>query len=121
MQLLYERSFENGDYQGLGLIPGDVVKLKQMPKIPHMGWNSLDLKRADPLLKYIRSGDYVYFVHSYYARSDGEEIPSPRPNMARPSPPSSAGATSSVFSSIPRNPRIPVSASSMFALKEVIA
>lgn len=74
MQLLYERSFENGDYQGLGLIPGDVVKLKQMPKIPHMGWNSLDLKRADPLLKYIRSGDYVYFVHSYYARSDGEEI-----------------------------------------------
>lgn len=74
MQLLYERSFENGEYQGLGLIPGDVVKLKQMPKIPHMGWNSLDLKRADPLLKYIRSGDYVYFVHSYYARSDGEEI-----------------------------------------------
>lgn len=74
MQLLYERSFENGEYQGLGLIPGEVVKLKQMPKIPHMGWNSLDLKRADPLIKYIRSGDYVYFVHSYYARSGGEEI-----------------------------------------------
>lgn len=45
MQLLYERSFENGKYQGLGLIPGDIVKLEKMPKVPHMGWNNLIIKK----------------------------------------------------------------------------
>lgn len=74
MQLLYEKSFENGEYRGLGLIPGEVVRLEGMPKIPHMGWNSLQIKREDPLVKYLTPGDYVYFVHSYYARSGGEEI-----------------------------------------------
>lgn len=74
MQLMYDRSFENGEYKGLGLIPGDIVKLEQMPKIPHMGWNNLTLEREDPLVKYTSTGDYVYFVHSYYAKSSGEEI-----------------------------------------------
>ena len=74
MQLMYDRSFENGEYKGLGLIPGDIVKLEQMPKIPHMGWNNLTLEKEDPLVKYTSTGDYVYFVDSYYAKSSGEEI-----------------------------------------------
>jgi glutamine amidotransferase len=74
MQLMYDRSFENGEYKGLGLIPGEIVKLEQMPKVPHMGWNNLRVEKEDPLTKYTSTGDYVYFVHSYYARSSGEEI-----------------------------------------------
>jgi len=74
MQLLYDRSYENGVYEGLGLIPGEIVKLREMPKIPHMGWNDLTVAREDPLTRYLKTGDYVYFVHSYYARSGGEEI-----------------------------------------------
>lgn len=74
MQLLYERSFENGNYKGLGLIDGEIKKLSLMPKIPHMGWNSLIKSKADDLTKYIVHGDYVYFVHSYYADTKGDEI-----------------------------------------------
>lgn len=73
MQLLYDRSFENGDFRGLGLISGEIKKLSIMPKIPHMGWNNLLKTKEDPLTKYIDNGDYVYFVHSYYAVSQGEE------------------------------------------------
>jgi len=73
MQLLYDRSFENGNYKGLGLITGDIKKLTIMPKVPHMGWNSLIKTKSDPLTKYISEGDYVYFVHSYYADSKGDE------------------------------------------------
>lgn len=74
MQLLYEKSYEYGEFDGLGIIPGDIVKLKQEKKVPHMGWNDLKLVKEDPLLKYISEGDYVYFVHSYYAKSDGSEM-----------------------------------------------
>lgn len=73
MQLLFERSFEYGEHPGLGLVPGQVVSLRQdledqALKVPHMGWNSLDILRSDPLFKYFRSGEYVYYVHSFYAR-----------------------------------------------------
>lgn len=74
MQLLYEKSNENGCYRGLGLIPGEIVKLKQMRKVPHMGWNNLEMEKEDSLIKYITPSDFVYFVHSYYAKSEGEEI-----------------------------------------------
>ncbi|MGM0395846.1 MAG: imidazole glycerol phosphate synthase subunit HisH [Bacillota bacterium] len=74
MQLLYEKSYENGEYKGLGLIPGEIVKLEEMPKIPHMGWNNLTVEKEDPLTKYTSTGDFVYFVHSYYAKSNGDEI-----------------------------------------------
>ncbi len=74
MQLLYDKSFENGEYEGLGLIPGEIVKLVEMPKIPHMGWNNLTIEKEDPLTKYTSTGDFVYFVHSYYAKSSGDEI-----------------------------------------------
>ena len=71
MQMLFDRSTEYGEHTGLGLIPGSVVPLSgAIPptlKIPHMGWNSLRFRKESPLLKYNNNGDYVYFVHSYYA------------------------------------------------------
>lgn len=68
MQLLYDKSFEYGEHKGLGYISGDVVpfELSGM-KVPHMGWNSLKILKSCPILKYVADGDYVYFVHSYYA------------------------------------------------------
>ncbi len=73
MQLLYEKGYEYGVHEGLGILKGDVVYLDIDLKVPHMGWNSLDIKRNDPLVKYIDEGDQVYFVHSYYVKSSGEE------------------------------------------------
>ena len=77
MQLLFERSFEYGEHPGLGLIPGEVAFLGEdladkALKIPHMGWNSLETVRDDPLFKYFKDGEYVYYVHSFYARNCGE-------------------------------------------------
>ena len=73
MQLLFDRGFEYGEHPGLGLIPGEVVDLRSdladpSLKVPHMGWNSLQVVRDDPLFKYFRDGEYVYYVHSFYAR-----------------------------------------------------
>ena len=71
MQLLFERSFEYGEYPGLGLLKGEVVGMEGrigpgLP-IPHIGWNALNIKRPGGVLKYVNEGDCVYFVHSYYA------------------------------------------------------
>lgn len=71
MQLLFERGLEFGTHAGLGLLRGEVVpmagKLPPSLRIPHIGWNALCVRRPHPLLKYVRPGDCVYFVHSYYA------------------------------------------------------
>ena len=71
MQLLFEKSYEYGEHQGLGLIPGTVRPIQSVIpedlKIPHIGWNALHFKHPNPLLAQIREGDCVYFVHSYYA------------------------------------------------------
>lgn len=70
MQLLYEKSYEYGNYKGLGFIQGEIKLLDIKLKVPHMGWNNLKFKTADdPILKNIKEDDYVYFVHSYYASS----------------------------------------------------
>lgn len=74
MQLLYEKSYENGEYDGLGIIKGSVDKLQVDLKIPHMGWNNLKFNKDDEILKYIKEDDYVYFVHSYYVNSSNEEL-----------------------------------------------
>lgn len=70
MQLLFERSFEYGEHQGLGLVKGSVVGMEgRIPpelKIPHIGWNALHVTREHGLWKYIQDGDFVYFVHSFY-------------------------------------------------------
>ena len=71
MQLLFEKSYEFGEHQGLGLIPGSVVPMAgfipDQLKIPHIGWNALRIKKSSPLFRYISEGDCVYFVHSYFA------------------------------------------------------
>ena len=71
MQILFEKSYEYGIHSGLGLIKGEVVPMENnIPKdlkIPHIGWNKLKFKGSNPLFKYIKDGDHVYFVHSYYA------------------------------------------------------
>ena len=71
MQLLYKRSFEFGECEGLGFLEGDIVplsdKLSDEFLIPHMGWNSLEIINYSPLLKDIDKNSFVYFVHSYYA------------------------------------------------------
>ena len=71
MQLLFEKSYEFGEHQGLRLIPGEIVPMQgTIPadlKIPQIGWNRLRLKGKNPLFQHIQVGDYVYFVHSYYA------------------------------------------------------
>lgn len=76
MQLLFEKSFEYGEFEGLGLIKGQVTDLKKdIPselKVPHMGWNALKFTKDTPLFKYINEGDYVYFVHSFYATGCSE-------------------------------------------------
>lgn len=70
MQLLFDKSYEYGEHIGLGLIKGEVLPLENKTgclKIPHMGWNSLKFTKNSKLFKYINDGDYVYFVHSFYA------------------------------------------------------
>ena len=76
MQLLFGKSFEYGEHEGLGLIPGNIIafegKIPSEFKIPHIGWNALKFKGKSPLFKYINDGDFVYFVHSYFATDCSE-------------------------------------------------
>lgn len=78
MQLLFEKSYEFGEHQGLGLIPGSVVPMAGfIPaklKIPHIGWNALRFQKSSPLFRYIQEGDFVYFVHSYFAAQCNEFV-----------------------------------------------
>ena len=71
MQLLYDSSTEHGEHIGVGLVQGSVTRFEQKKvfpgKIPHMGWNALEITTASPILKYTSNGDYVYYVHSYFA------------------------------------------------------
>lgn len=73
MQLLFEESFEIKQTAGLGLIPGKVKKITGDVKIPHMGWNSLNMVNENKLLKDVKEGSYMYFVHSFYAEMQFEE------------------------------------------------
>lgn len=73
MQLLLEKGYEYGEHEGLGLIKGDIVPIKDSIdeglKIPHIGWNALHFKgEKSPIFKYINDGDFVYFVHSYHGQ-----------------------------------------------------
>ena len=80
MQMLFDRSFEYGEHEGLGLIKGDVVAMDGVIpaelKIPHIGWNALRFKGSvkHPLFKYINEGDCVYFVHSFFADNCAESV-----------------------------------------------
>jgi glutamine amidotransferase len=77
MQILFEESEEFGPVAGLGILPGRVKKF--MPrdaaqKVPHMGWNTLDIKNRVPVLRGIADGSYAYFVHSYYVETDDPQL-----------------------------------------------
>ena len=78
MQMLFDKSFEFGEYDGLGLIPGAVRPIADVIpadyKIPHIGWNALQFRGENPLFSYIKDGDFVYFVHSYYAADCAESV-----------------------------------------------
>lgn len=71
MQLLFEKSYEFGEKEGLGILKGEIVPMKgridSKYKIPHIGWNALQFKKNSKLFKYISEGDCVYFVHSFFA------------------------------------------------------
>ena len=79
MQMLFEKSYEFGCHEGLGLIPGEVVPLAgavpSVLKIPQMGWNALDIKGGrDTIYKYTEDKTHIYFVHSYYAKTDSKYV-----------------------------------------------
>lgn len=73
MQLLFEKSYEYGEHEGLRLIEGVIASLaadiNPDLKVPHMGWNRLYVLRDDPIFRYFKSGEWVYYVHSYYAKN----------------------------------------------------
>jgi glutamine amidotransferase len=68
LQLLFSKSYEDGEYRGLDLFPGEVVRFADVPdlKVPHMGWNQLRVRRPAPMLSDVPDGAAVYFVHSYH-------------------------------------------------------
>ena len=76
LQLLFEVSYENGRHQGLGVLPGEVVRFDLPPEysVPHMGWNQLSIPRRPPILEGIKEGSYFYFVHSYYVVPGNPEV-----------------------------------------------
>ncbi|MBO0453539.1 imidazole glycerol phosphate synthase subunit HisH [Candidatus Enterococcus murrayae] len=82
MQLLFDKSEEFGEHQGLGLIPGRIVSMREAfdaanidLKVPQIGWNRLDVRKSDsPLVKSLRENDFVYYVHSYYAADCQEHL-----------------------------------------------
>lgn len=78
MQLLFEKGYEYGVHEGLGFLKGNVVPLEgKIPSelnVPHMGWNGLDFKSDSPIFKYINEGDFVYFVHSFYATDCDDSV-----------------------------------------------
>ena len=76
LQLMFESSEETPGVAGLGILPGEIVKFPETPgfKIPHIGWNSLELTNNGRLFKDIDHQAYVYFVHSYYLKAREEEI-----------------------------------------------
>ena len=72
LQLLFERSDESPEAVGLGILKGEIVPMKgyvdKHLKVPHIGWNSLKIVKDDPLFQYVKDGEYVYYVHSFYGK-----------------------------------------------------
>ena len=83
MQLLFDKSYEYGEYEGLHLLPGEIVHFKpenmKLPngeslKVPHMGWNNLEIVKEAPLFNGLKQGSCVYFVHSYYLETAADVV-----------------------------------------------
>lgn len=80
LQLLFEESEESPDVKGLGLLKGKIRKIPKQEgiKVPHMGWNSLEIKNKSGIFENVNDGEFVYFVHSYYLTADNESDVSAR-------------------------------------------
>lgn len=80
LQLLFEESEESPDVKGLGLLKGKISKIPKQEgiKVPHMGWNSLEIKNKSGIFENVNDGEFVYFVHSYYLTADNESDVSAR-------------------------------------------
>jgi glutamine amidotransferase len=76
LQLLFDKGYEDGEYEGLGLVPGEVVRFRVPPeyKVPHMGWNQVQFRRRPPIFEGVPDGEHFYFVHSYYVVPKDESI-----------------------------------------------
>lgn len=83
MQLMFDKSYEYGEYEGLGLLPGQIIHFKsenmlqengERLKVPHMGWNNLEIVKAEPLFRGIEDESSVYFVHSYYLETSEDIV-----------------------------------------------
>lgn len=74
MQMFYDKSFEGGEWDGLGLLQGEISRIPETVKVPHMGWNNLNHQQQDvAILKDVPEDAFVYFVHSYYAAKTKQE------------------------------------------------
>ncbi len=74
LQLLFDKSYEGGITNGLGIIPGDVVKINAKVKLPHIGWNTIKILQNNSLLEEVEDNSYMYFVHSYFAKPTTSEF-----------------------------------------------
>jgi len=76
LQLLFERSYEHGEHEGLGVLKGEVVRFELPPEysVPHMGWNEAIISRRPPILDGIDEGTHFYFVHSYYVVPEDQDV-----------------------------------------------
>jgi glutamine amidotransferase len=86
LQLLFDKSYEDGEYEGLGVVPGEVVRF-QVPsdyKVPHMGWNELKFRTRPPVFNGIADGSHFYFVHSYYVVPKDASIIATETEYAKP-------------------------------------
>jgi glutamine amidotransferase len=86
LQLLFDVSHEDGRWEGLGVLRGDVVRFPDQPglKVPHMGWNTLEPAAENPLLAGIPADSYFYFVHSYYVRPEDKSVVAASTQYASP-------------------------------------
>lgn len=86
LQMLFDVSYEDGEWKGLSVLPGKVVRFPEHPglKVPHMGWNNLEIVGDQPLLAGIPRDAYFYFVHSYYVQPEDESVIAARSNYGLP-------------------------------------
>jgi imidazole glycerol-phosphate synthase subunit HisH len=76
LQMLFDKGYEDGEHEGLGILPGEVVRFKVPAefKVPHMGWNQIRIRRRPPILNGVEDGAHFYFVHSYYVVPRDESV-----------------------------------------------
>ncbi len=74
MQVLYERSDEHGEHAGLGILPGTISRFARAPRVPHMGWNELEIVVDHPFVRGLPAAPYAYFLHSFRAEVDAHTL-----------------------------------------------